>query len=59
MIFMIFEILANLLFQVVDLCPALALSRNNPGSPRLVETILPRVLDTRVSTIPEMKCGIS
>ena len=58
MIFMIFKILANLRFQEVDLCAALALSRDIPRSPRLVETILSRVLETRVSTISEINCGI-
>ena len=58
MIFMIFKILANLLFQVVDLCATLALTTDIPRSPRLVETILERFLDTRVSTISKINCGI-
>ena len=58
-IFMIFEILNTLGCQVVDLCATLAPSTANARSPRLKETILPRVLDTRVSMISEINCGIS
>ena len=59
MFFMIFEILTNMLFQVVDISPALALSRDIPRNPRLVEPILSRFLNTRVLTVFKMNCGIS
>ena len=58
MIFMIFGILVTFTFQVVDICSGLALSRDIPRNPRLVETILQRFLDTRLSTVSKINCGI-
>ena len=53
-----FEIFVTLGFQVVELSSPLAPSTANARSPRLVETILRRVLDTRLSTIWKINCWI-
>ena len=57
-IFMIFDILVTFGFQVVDLSSPLAPSTANARSPRLVKTIPPRVLGTRVSTVSKLNCWI-